>query len=119
MEHLVEGPVRGLEVEEHLPRLRLRQLVGGLHPLERGQPPPDLVLALKVVGKEAEPGEAVCKVLQVGVELVHRPDLEPELVHDGDEEGDRLGDQLGGVALVVLDGDWTVLLDALEGRGAV
>ena len=69
--------------------------------------------------KKAESSETVIEVLHVSVKLVHRPDVQLELVHGGDEERHNLSDQLAGVPLVVLDGDRPVLLDPLQGGGGV
>ena len=59
--------------------------------------------------KKAESSETVIEVLHVSVKLVHRPDVQLELVHGGDEERHDLGNQLARVPPVVLDRDWSVL----------
>ena len=69
--------------------------------------------------KKAESSETVIEILHVAVELVHGPDVQLEFVHGSDEERHYLRDELAGVALVILDGDRSVLLDPLQGGGGV
>jgi len=46
---------------------------------------------------------------------VTSPDLQPELVHNRDEESNCFSDQLGRVALVVFNGDWSFFAYSLKG----
>ena len=90
-----------------------------LHATEDIQPVRYFVLSAPSRRKKAESAETVIEILHVPVELVHRPYVQLELVHGGDEEGHDLRDQLAGVALVVLDRDRPVLLNSLQGGGGV
>lgn len=119
MQQIVKGGIRRLQIEEQLAHLSLGQLVRGLHGVEGLQPGGDLDLALESLGDQRQPVDRVDEVAQLRMQFVHGLDLEPQLVHQRDEEGHDVGNALAGVALVVANRDRTVLLDALEGGRTV
>ena len=51
--------------------------------------------------------------------VLYVPDVKFQFIHGSDEESHDLCYQLAGVALVVLDGDGSVLLDSLQGCGSI
>lgn len=119
MQNLIKCSIGALQVEQQLSDLRLGQLVRGLHGIQRAQPLVYLLFALKVAGQDAESVHCVHQIADLRMQVIHRSYIQTQLVHDGDEQGHNVRNALARIAFVVLDGDRSVLLNTLEGRGAV
>lgn len=78
-----------------------------------------LDLALKAFGDQREPIDGIHQVTQLRMQFVHGLDLQPQLVHQCDEQRDNVGNALARVALVVANSNGAVLLYPLQGGRAV